>query len=67
MFVGEGAILALALARQGWHVTAAITPDSAWRTAYSSLFASPYRYGPVSALYFLAALRILLSRKRAVM
>jgi hypothetical protein len=52
VFVGEGPILALALARQGWHVTAAMTPDSAWRTAYSSLFGSPYRYGPVSALYF---------------
>src|SRR5215469_2639418 len=52
VFVGEGPILALALARQGWHVTAAITPDSAWRTASSSLFGRPYRYGPVSALYF---------------
>ena len=52
VFVGEGPILALALARQGWHVTAAITPDSAWHTAYSSLFGSRYRYGPVSALYF---------------
>jgi len=52
VFVGEGPLLALALARQGWHVTAAITPDSAWHTISSSLFGSPYRYGPVSALYF---------------
>jgi hypothetical protein len=52
VFVGEGPILALALARQGWHVTAAINPGSAWRTISSSLFGSPYRYGPVSALYF---------------
>jgi hypothetical protein len=52
VFVGEGPILALALARQGWHVTSAITPGSAWHTISSSLFGSPYRYGPVSALYF---------------
>jgi hypothetical protein len=52
VFVGEGPILALALARQGWHVTAAITPRSVWRTISSSLFHNPYRYGPVSALYF---------------
>ena len=52
VFVGDGPILALALARQGWHVTAAISPDSVWRTVSSSLFGSRYRYGPVSALYF---------------
>jgi hypothetical protein len=52
VFVGEGPTLALALARQGWHVTAAITPGSVWHTISSSLFRSPYRYGPVSALYF---------------
>jgi hypothetical protein len=52
VFVGEGPILALALAHQGWHVTEAITPGSAWHTISSSLFGSPYGYGPVSALYF---------------
>jgi LssY C-terminus len=52
VFVGEGPILALALARQGWHVTETITPGSAWRTISSSVFGSHYRYGPVSALYF---------------
>jgi hypothetical protein len=52
VFVGEGSILALALARQGWHVTAAISPDSAWHMISSSLFGSRYLYGPVSALYF---------------
>jgi hypothetical protein len=52
VFVGEGPTLALALARQGWHVTAAITAGSVWRTMSSSLFGSRYGYGPVSALYF---------------
>jgi hypothetical protein len=52
VFVGEGPILALALARQGWHVTEAITPGSAWHTISSSLFGRRYGYGPVSALYF---------------
>jgi len=52
VFVGEGPLLAVALVRQGWHVTAAITPGSAWHAISSSLFGSPYRYGPVSALYF---------------
>src|SRR5215469_11030850 len=52
VFVGEGPIVALALARRGWHVTAAISPDSVWHTISSSLFGSAYRYGPVSALYF---------------
>jgi LssY C-terminus len=52
VFVGEGPILALTFARQGWHVTEAITPGSTWRTISSSLFGSRYRYGPVSALYF---------------
>ncbi len=52
VFVGDGPILALALARQGWHVTEAITSGSAWRTINSSVFGRPYRYGPVSALYF---------------
>ena len=52
VFVGEGPVLGLALARQGWHVTAAISTSSVSRTIYSSLFGSPYRYGPVSALYF---------------
>jgi hypothetical protein len=52
VLVGDGPIVALALARQGWHVTAAITPDSVWHTISSSLFGRHYRYGPVSALYF---------------
>jgi hypothetical protein len=52
VFIGEGPILGLALVRQGWHVTAAITPGSVWHTISSSLFGSRYRYGPVSALYF---------------
>src|SRR5262249_49172905 len=52
VFVGEGRILALTLARQGWHVTEEITPGSVWRTISSVLFGSPYRYGPVSPLYF---------------
>ena len=52
VLVGEAPIVALALARQGWHVTAAITPRSVWHTISSSLFESRYRYGPVSALYF---------------
>jgi hypothetical protein len=52
VLVGEGPIVALALARQGWHVTAAISPGSVWQTISSSLFGSSYRYGPVSALYF---------------
>ena len=52
VFVGDGPIVALALARQGWHVTAAISAGSVWRMIGSSLFGSPYRYGPVSALYF---------------
>jgi hypothetical protein len=52
VFVGDGPILALALARQGWHVTAAITSGSAWHTISSFLFGSHYGYGPVSALYF---------------
>jgi hypothetical protein len=51
VFVGDGPILALALAHQSWHVTAAITPRSIWRTISSSLFHSHYGYGPVSALY----------------
>ena len=33
-------------------MTEAITPGSAWHTISSSLFGSPYGYGPVSALYF---------------
>lgn len=52
VFVGNGPILALALGRQGWHVTETITPGSTWRTISSSLFGSRYRYGPVSPLYF---------------
>jgi len=52
VFVGEGRILALTLARQGWHVTEEITAGSVWRTISSALFGSPYRYGPVSPLYF---------------
>ena len=51
VFVGERAILFPALARQGWHVTEAITTSSIWRTISSSLFGTRYRYGPVSALY----------------
>jgi hypothetical protein len=51
VFVGDGPILALALARQGWHVTAAISAGSIWHTISSSLFHSHYGYGPVSALY----------------
>jgi hypothetical protein len=52
VFVADGPMLALALARQGWHVTEAVTLGSGWRTVSSSLFGSRYRYGPVSALYF---------------
>jgi hypothetical protein len=52
VLVGEGPIVALALARQGWHVTEAITLGSDWLTVSSFLFGSRYRYGPVSALYF---------------
>jgi len=51
VFVGAGSILFPALARQGWHVTEAITTGSLWRTISSSLFGTRYRYGPVSPLY----------------
>lgn len=51
VFVGEHPILFPALARQGWHVTEAITTGSIWRTISSSLFGTRYRYGPVSPLY----------------
>ena len=51
VFVGERAILFPALARQGWHVTEAITTGSIWLTISSSLFGTRYRYGPVSPLY----------------
>lgn len=51
VFVGEGPVIALALVRQGWHVSQAVRPDSVWLTISSSLFGRPYRYGPVSALY----------------
>jgi hypothetical protein len=49
--VGADAMLFPALARQGWHVTEAITTGSIWRTITSSLFGERYRYGPVSPLY----------------
>jgi hypothetical protein len=51
VFVGDQRILFPALARQGWHVTEAITTGSLWRTISSSLFGRQYRYGPVSPLY----------------
>ena len=51
VFVGERTILFPALARQGWHVTEAVTTGSVWRTIDSSVFGSRYRYGPVSPLY----------------
>jgi hypothetical protein len=51
VFVGASPILFPALARQGWHVTEAITTGSIWRTIASSLFGARYRYGPVSPLY----------------
>src|SRR4051794_5384009 len=51
VFVGERQTLFPALARQGWHVTEAITVGSTWRMILSSLFGRRYRYGPVSALY----------------
>jgi LssY C-terminus len=49
--VGERQTLFPALARQGWHVTEAITVGSTWRMILSSLFSRRYRYGPVSPLY----------------
>jgi hypothetical protein len=51
VFVGERTVLFPALARRGWHATVAVTGDSVWRTIESSVFASRYRYGPVSPLY----------------
>jgi LssY C-terminus len=51
VFVGQRPILFAALARQGWHVTESITAGSIWRTIFSSLFGTRYRYGPVSPLY----------------
>jgi hypothetical protein len=51
VFVGERQTLFPALARQGWHVTEAITVGSTWRMILSSLFSRRYRYGPVSPLY----------------
>jgi LssY C-terminus len=50
-FVGDQSVLFPALARQGWHVTEAISRGSVWRTVASSVFGRPYRYGPVSPLY----------------
>jgi len=52
VFIGEAPTLFPALARQGWHVTEPITVGSAWQTISSSLFGEPFRYGPVSPLYF---------------
>jgi hypothetical protein len=51
VFVDAGGVLFPALARQGWHVTEAITAGSTWRLIVSSLFGRHYRYGPVSPLY----------------
>jgi len=52
VFVGEAPTLFPALARQGWHVTETITARSTWQTISSSVFGEPFRYGPVSPLYF---------------
>jgi hypothetical protein len=51
VFVGNQAVLFPSLARQGWHVTEAISKGSVWRTVASSAFGRHYRYGPVSPLY----------------
>ena len=51
VFVGERSILISALARRGWHATVAVTRSSVWDTIKSSVFGTPYRYGPVSPLY----------------
>jgi hypothetical protein len=67
VFVGEGPILALALARQGWHVTEAITPASVWRTISSSLLATLIVTVQSRRYIFSAAIRILPSRKLAMM
>jgi hypothetical protein len=50
-FVGNQAVVFPSLARQGWHVTEAISKGSVWRTVASSVFGRQYRYGPVSPLY----------------
>ncbi len=50
-FVGDQSVLFPALARQGWHVTEAISRASVLRTVASSILGRKYRYGPVSPLY----------------
>ena len=66
VFVGEGPTLALALARQGWHVTAAITAGSGARCLRLFLVAVMATARSRRCI-FLAAIRILLFRKLAAM
>ena len=66
VFVGEGPTLALALARQGWHVTAAITAGSGARCLRLFLVAVMATARSRRCI-FLAAIRILRFRKLAVM
>jgi hypothetical protein len=53
VIIGEGRHAVVTLAGRGWDMTETINPDTAWRTAISSIFGSRYRTSPLSPLYFL--------------
>jgi hypothetical protein len=51
VLIGEGRAVLAALVRRGWHMTETMYGSSAWKTTWSFLFGSRYRYSPISALY----------------
>ena len=51
VLIGEGRDVLATLVRRGWHMTETIYSSSAWKTTWSFLFGSRYRYSPISALY----------------
>jgi hypothetical protein len=51
VLVGADIDVLAALVRAGWDETETLSAGSGWRTAWAFLFASRYRYSPVSPLY----------------